>query len=113
MNEGKYWNKSSMLQEHTNDSQRFFEIIDPYQIAPLKSLLSAPTDISPYNWWKWLVKKSLKIIHSPLHMSMENIIVNCGAIPEGTIGQWVIWAMKKVCSTGNWACDAYFEVADG
>jgi len=80
-----------------------------------KSIQVAPTDISVLVIGESGVGKEFipKIIHSESRRKHQPIVVNCGAIPEGTIDS-ELFGHEKGAFTGATATrKGYFEVADG
>ncbi|MDX8567676.1 sigma-54 dependent transcriptional regulator [Elizabethkingia sp. HX XZB] len=81
-----------------------------------KSMQVAPTDISVLVIGESGVGKEFipKIIHSLSHRKhMPYIVVNCGAIPEGTIDSELFGHEKGAFTGATTTRKGYFEVADG
>jgi transcriptional regulator with PAS, ATPase and Fis domain len=81
-----------------------------------KSIQVAPTDISVLVIGESGVGKEFipKIIHSLSHRKhMPYIVVNCGAIPEGTIDSELFGHEKGAFTGATTTRKGYFEVADG
>ncbi|WP_407477916.1 sigma-54 interaction domain-containing protein [Elizabethkingia meningoseptica] len=81
-----------------------------------KSMQVAPTDISVLVMGESGVGKEFipKIIHSLSHRKhMPYIVVNCGAIPEGTIDSELFGHEKGAFTGATSTRKGYFEVADG
>ncbi|NAW52185.1 AAA domain-containing protein [Elizabethkingia argentiflava] len=81
-----------------------------------KSIQVAPTDISVLVMGESGVGKEFipKIIHSLSHRKhMPYIVVNCGAIPEGTIDSELFGHEKGAFTGATSTRKGYFEVADG
>jgi len=96
-----------------------FGIIGNYTVlnrALEKSIQVAPTDISVLVIGESGVGKEFipKIIHSLSHRKhMPYIVVNCGAIPEGTIDSELFGHEKGAFTGATSTRKGYFEVADG
>ncbi len=81
-----------------------------------KAIQVAPTDISVLVIGESGVGKEFipKIIHSLSHRKhMPYIVVNCGAIPEGTIDSELFGHEKGAFTGATSTRKGYFEVADG
>jgi len=96
-----------------------FGIIGNYSIlnrALEKAMQVAPTDISVLVIGESGVGKEFipKIIHNLSHRKhMHYIVVNCGAIPEGTIDSELFGHEKGAFTGATSTRKGYFEVADG
>ena len=96
-----------------------FGIIGNYPVlnrAFEKAIQVAPTDISVLVIGESGVGKEFvpKIIHSESRRKHQNyIVVNCGAIPEGTIDSELFGHEKGAFTGATSTRKGYFEVADG
>ncbi|QCX53188.1 sigma-54 dependent transcriptional regulator [Elizabethkingia sp. JS20170427COW] len=96
-----------------------FGIIGNYPVlnrALEKAIQVAPTDISVLVMGESGVGKEFipKIIHNLSHRKhMPYIVVNCGAIPEGTIDSELFGHQKGAFTGATATRKGYFEVADG